>query len=62
MLFTQVGGAAVLSTITNVTGAGVYEGIPLHIRSKGGTAITFATTGTFTSVIYNVEGAITQIA
>lgn len=50
-----------LNTITNVTGTGAYEGIPLHIRAKNGTTITIATTGTFTSVTYNVEGAITEI-
>lgn len=50
-----------LTTITNVTGTGAYEGVPLHIRCKASTAITFATVGTFTSVTYNAEGYITQI-
>lgn len=41
--------------------SGPFEGIPAHIRCKAGTAITIATTGTFTSLTYNVEGYITQI-
>jgi hypothetical protein len=57
----QLGGTLV-TAITNVTGASAYEGIPLHIRAKAATAITILTSGTFTSVTYNVEGAITQIA
>lgn len=61
MTFSNVGGTF-LNTITNVTGTGAYEGVPLHIRAKSGTAITFATVGTFTSVTYNAEGRITQVA
>ena len=38
-----------------------YEGIPLHIRCKASTAITIATTGTFTGCTYNVEGIIKKI-
>lgn len=51
----------VLTAITNVTGAGPYEGIPVRIRCKASTAITVATTGTFTTVTYNVEADITQV-
>ena len=61
LTFSSVGGT-LLSAITNVTGAGPYEGIPLHIRAKTATAITIATTGTFTTVTYNVDGIIQQIA
>lgn len=57
----QVGGT-IITAITNVTGVGAYEGVPLHIRAKAGTAITVLTAGTFTSVTYNVEGHIAQIA
>lgn len=57
----QLGGTLVTS-ITNVTGAGPYEGVPLHIRCKASTSITIGTTGTFTTVTYNVEGSIIQIA
>lgn len=55
--------AGVLGTaITNALGVGAYEGVPLHIRCKAATAITFATVGTFTSVAYNAEGIIQQLA
>lgn len=60
LTFSNVGGTF-LTTITNVTGTGAYEGIPLHIRAKSGTTITMATVGTFTSVTYNAEGAITKL-
>lgn len=60
LTFSNVGGTF-LTTITNVTGTGAYEGIPLHIRAKAGTTITFATVGTFTSVTYNAEGEVRQI-
>lgn len=59
--FSQLTGTF-LTAITNVQGVGAYEGIPLHIRCKASTAITIATAGTFTSVTYNVEGLITQLA
>ncbi len=59
--FSQLAGTFV-NSITNATGAGPYEGIPLHIRCKASTAITVKTTGTFTTVTYNVEGSITQIS
>ncbi len=51
-----------VTAITNASGAVPYEGIPVHIRCKASTAITIATTGTFTTVTYNVEGSIEQIA
>lgn len=56
------GGAVLTDTIGNAAGAIPYSGCPLLIRVKGGTAITIATTGTFTTVTYNVEGLIQQIA
>lgn len=34
----------------------------LQFRCKAATTITIATSGTFTSVVYNVEGTIKQIA
>lgn len=52
----------VLTTITNVLGAGPYEGVPLHLRCKAATAITIATVGTFTTVTYNVDECIRQLA
>lgn len=45
-----------------IAAAGAFEGIPVHIRAKAATTITIATSGTFTSLTYNVEGAIAQIA
>jgi len=59
--FTQLSGATFLTNITNVTGAGPYESPTYHIRCKASTAITIATTGTFTTVTYNAEGIIKQI-
>lgn len=60
--FIQIGGGTPIATITNITGAGPYEGVPNHIRCKASTSITIATTGTFTTVTYNVEAAVIQIA
>jgi len=59
--FSQLAGTLV-TAITNVTGTGVYEGIPIHIRAKAGTTIFISTTGTFTSITYNGGGLITQEA
>ncbi len=58
--FAQPAGT-IATAITNVTGAGPYEGVPLHIRAKASTNIVFATTGTFTTVAYNVEGVVTKL-
>lgn len=44
-----------------IAAAGPFEGIPAHIRCKASTSITVATSGTFTSLTYNVEGVISQI-
>lgn len=64
MTFTQIAGGTTLTVITNITGAGPYEGIAQMIRCKAGTTITFATAagGTYTSVVYNAEGSIVQVA
>lgn len=43
------------SPIANAGGAIPYEGTPLHIRAQAGTTITISTTGTFTTVVYNIE-------
>lgn len=53
---------AFITAITNVTGAGPYEGVSVHLRCKAATAITVKTAGTFTTVTYNVEAAIRKIA
>jgi hypothetical protein len=57
MSFSNLSGT-ILTSITNVTGTGPYEGVVQHIRCKAGTTITIGTTGTFTSVTYNAEGLI----
>jgi hypothetical protein len=62
MAFLLVAGSAITNTIANAAGAVPYMGIPVEIRAKGGTAVTIATTGTFTTVTYNVEGLIMQVA
>lgn len=61
--FSNLAGTFV-TAIANAAGAVPYEGVPLHIRCKASTAITIATAagGTYTTVTYNAEGSITQIA
>lgn len=41
--------------------SGPFEGLASHIRCKASTSITIKTTGTFTSLTYNVEGIIRQL-
>jgi len=60
LTLSQLGGTLGTS-VANAAGTVPYEGIPLHIRCKAATTITIGTTGTFTSVTYNVEGSIAQI-
>lgn len=45
-----------------IAAAGVFSGIAAQIRCKASTTITIATSGTFTSLTYNAEGMIAQIA
>lgn len=61
--FSNLAGAFVTS-IANAAGAVPYEGVLLHIRCKASTAITIASAagGTYTTVTYNIEGQITQVA
>lgn len=61
LAFQLLAGTSVAS-ITNAQGAVPYEGSPIHIRAKAATSITIATTGTFTTVTYNVEGIIKQMS
>lgn len=51
----------IATAIANAGGAIPYSGIPIHIRAKAATAITVATTGTFTSVTYNAEAVISKL-
>jgi len=48
--------------ITDTTGVGAYHGFAFHIHALGASTITIYTAGTFTSVVYNIEGSILQIA
>jgi len=51
-----------VAAINFANGAAPYEGVPVHIRCKASTAITIATTGTFTGATYNVESIIKRTA
>ena len=62
MPFLLVAGNAIVNTVVNTNGAVPYMGIAVQIRAKANTAVTIATTGTFTTVTYNVEGVIKRIA
>ena len=57
--FTQLAGTF-LTSITNATGTGPYEGATLEIRCKASTTIVFTTVGTVTGITYNVQGTVTQ--
>lgn len=61
LTFTLVSGGSPGTSIANANGAVPYMGLVQQIRAKAGTTITFQTTGTFTSVTYNVEGVLKQI-
>lgn len=50
------------TTYTNAGGTASYEGIPMSLRAKASTAITVLTAGVFTSVVYDVEAQIRQVA
>lgn len=63
MTFSLLAGGATGTTLTNVGGTAPYHGVPVQIRAKANTAITIKTSATtFTSVTYNIEGMITQVA
>lgn len=55
---------ALVSSVANAVGTVPYMGVPQRIRVKGGTAITILTdaAGTYTTVVYNAEGTIKQVA
>lgn len=56
----MVGGIVVVAVNTDAFQS--YNGIPLHCRLKGGTTVSVATFGTFTSVVYNAEAIIMKIS
>lgn len=58
--FSQLTGTFV-TTLTNVLGASAYEGVPVQIRCKASTTITIQSTGTFTTVTYNIEERIISL-
>jgi hypothetical protein len=49
------------AALANTNGP-LFQGLPMQIRCKAATTITVATSGTFTTVTYNVEGTIKQTA
>jgi hypothetical protein len=59
--FTLIG-TSFSSSITNAIGGGPYSAPALRIRCKASTAVKIYTSGTFTTVTYNVEGTIVQVA
>lgn len=62
--FVLVAGGAIVTSVANATGAVPYMGLKVHIRAKAGTAVTLRTqaAGTYTTVVFNVDGAIRQVA
>jgi hypothetical protein len=60
--FMLISGGILVTSIANSNGAVPYMGITQQIRAKAATTIVIATVGTFTSVVYNVEGIIKQTA
>lgn len=64
LTFGLVAGGVATTSITNTNGAVPYHGAAVHIRCKGGTTITIASAagGTYTTVVYNAEAVIKQLA
>lgn len=62
LTFGLIAGGVATTSITNTNGAVPYLGVPLLIRAKAGSTITINTTGTFTTVVYNIEALIKLIA
>jgi hypothetical protein len=59
--FFLVAGGALTQTIANAAGAVPYMGIPFTFRSQLNQSIVVATTGTFTTVTYEIGAALVQI-
>lgn len=55
---------ALTASVVNTNGAVPYLGVPVGIRAKAATTVTIRTqaAGTYTTVVFNVEGVITQTA
>ncbi len=62
--FRLIGDTTALTTSIAAASAVPYSGVPMIIRCKAGTTITLLTqaAGTYTTVTYNVEGFIRQLA
>ena len=64
LTFGLVAGGFTTTSIANATGAVPYHGLPATIRCKAATTITIASAagGTYTTVVYNAEAIIKQVA
>ncbi len=62
MPYTNTISSSPVYVLGQAMGAISFGGSPLHIRAKAGTFITVRTSGTFTTVTYNVDAAIIQIS
>lgn len=64
LTFGLVAGGVATTSIAHGNGAVPYHGVPVTIRAKAGTAITIASAagGTYTTVTYNAEAIIKQLA
>jgi len=47
---------------TAIAAADAFTGLFQHIRCKGGTTVTIASTGTFTSLTYNIGASLRRLA
>jgi hypothetical protein len=56
------GNALVAGAITNTIGTGVYSGCTEFQIDNSATAITLSTSGTFTTVTYNIDATLEQLA
>lgn len=61
LAFNQSNGGGFVTSFSNTAGALSYTGYAITLRDKANSAITIVTSGTFTTVTYNVEGSIRQI-
>lgn len=64
MPFRLIGDTTALTSSIAAAAAVPYLGVPIHLRAKAATSITVRTqaAGTYTTVVYNIEGIIKQIS
>jgi hypothetical protein len=60
--FYLLAGATTVAQIRNTNGTVPYQGVAMLIRAKAGTNIVVATSGTFTTVVYNAEARIQGVS